>query len=118
MGFCDGTNGYLNGSCSASVTVGFDCSSLVQYAYWSAIQLPRVADRQYRATSHHPVSRDQLQPGDLLFWSHGSTNSIYHVAMYAGDGNVLHAPRTGKFVEVVPLSSAMPERDYYGATRP
>ncbi|MFE4634818.1 NlpC/P60 family protein [Streptomyces sp. NPDC056773] len=117
-GFCDGTNGYLNGSCSASVTEGFDCSSLMQYAYWTSVQLPRVASRQYGATSDRPVAREQLQPGDLLFWSHGGESSIYHVAMYAGDGNVLHAPRTGKFVEVVPLSSAMPQRDYYGATRP
>ncbi|MER6198059.1 NlpC/P60 family protein [Streptomyces sp. NPDC001586] len=117
-GFCDGTNGYLNGRCSASVTVGFDCSSLVQYAYWPTTQLPRVASDQYGATSHQAVSRDDLQPGDLLFWSKGGSGSIYHVAMYAGDGNVLHAPRTGRVIELQPISSAMPERDYYGATRP
>ncbi|MFC9734246.1 NlpC/P60 family protein [Streptomyces roseolus] len=117
-GFCDGTNGYLNGRCSASVTVGFDCSSLVQNAYWPSLQLPRVASAQYSATSQRSVPRDSLQPGDLLFWSHGGTGGIYHVALYAGDGNVLHAPRTGKTVEVVPLATAMPERDYYGATRP
>ncbi|MFI1285139.1 NlpC/P60 family protein [Streptomyces sp. NPDC020858] len=117
-GFCDGTNGYLNGRCSASVTAGFDCSSLVQYAYWPTTKLPRVASEQYGATSDRAVSRDALQPGDLLFWSHGGSGSIYHVAIYAGDGNVLHAPRTGRVVELQPLTSAMPERDYYGATRP
>jgi hypothetical protein len=115
-GFCDGTNGYLNGQCSASSTVGFDCSSLVEYAYWPAVKLPRTAAEQYGATSDHPVSRTDLQPGDLLFWAHGS--SIYHVAMYAGDGNVLEAPRTGENVKVAPLTSAMPAGDYYGATRP
>ncbi|MEU9037968.1 bifunctional lytic transglycosylase/C40 family peptidase [Streptomyces sp. NPDC048352] len=117
-GFCDGLNGYLNGSCSASSTAGFDCSSLVQYAYWPSLQLPRVADAQYSATAHRPVSRNDLQPGDLLFWSHGGVSSIYHVAIYAGDGKVLHAPRTGRQVEVQPISSAMPEGDYFGATRP
>ncbi|WP_331720626.1 bifunctional lytic transglycosylase/C40 family peptidase (plasmid) [Streptomyces sp. NBC_00161] len=117
-GYCDGTNGYLNGACSASTTEGFDCSSLVQYAYWDNIKLPRVASEQYGATSDRPVARDNLQPGDLLFWSHGGSGSIYHIAMYAGDGKVLHAPRTGKNVEIVPLATAMPERDYYGATRP
>ncbi|MFI8265536.1 NlpC/P60 family protein [Streptomyces sp. NPDC085665] len=117
-GFCDGTNGYLNGRCSASVTSGFDCSSLVQYAYWPSIKLPRVASEQYGATSDRAVSRDNLQPGDLLFWSHGGSASIYHVAMYAGDGNVLHAPRTGRVVELQPLSEAMPARDFFAATRP
>lgn len=117
-GFCDGTNGYLYGSCSASVTAGFDCSSLVQYAYWPSLHLPRTAAEQYRATSTHSVSRQNLQVGDLLFWTNGGVSGIYHVAMYAGDGNVIHAPRTGKNVEVVALTTAMPDSDYYGATRP
>ncbi|MFI6209167.1 NlpC/P60 family protein [Streptomyces sp. NPDC051041] len=117
-GFCDGRNGYLNGKCAASSTVGFDCSSLVQYAYWPDVKLPRTAAAQYGATSDRPVSRQNLKVGDLLFWSHGGSGAIYHVAIYAGDGNVLHAPRTGKTVELVPLTSAMPEADYYGATRP
>ncbi|MGC5000567.1 NlpC/P60 family protein [Streptomyces sp. DT195] len=117
-GFCDGTNGYLNGRCSASSTVGFDCSSLVMYAYWPSLHLPRTAAVQYGATSNHAVSRENLKVGDLLFWSHGGSSSIYHVAMYAGDGNVIHAPRTGKTVSIVPLASAMPSSDYFGATRP
>ncbi|MDX2394939.1 NlpC/P60 family protein [Streptomyces sp. DK15] len=117
-GFCDGVNGYLNGSCSASITAGFDCSSLVQYAYWPSTQLPRTAAPQFGATSNRPVARANLQPGDLLFWSHGGAGAIYHVGLYAGDGKVLHAPRTGKNVEVVPLANAMPEGDYFGATRP
>jgi peptidoglycan DL-endopeptidase RipA len=117
-GFCDGTNGYQGGSCVADNTVGFDCSSLVQYSYWPDLKLPRTAAAQYGATSDHPVSRSNLKVGDLLFWSHGGSGAIYHVAMYAGDGNVVQAPRTGRDVEVAPLTSAMPERDYYGATRP
>lgn len=117
-GFCDGTNGYLNGKCSASSTVGFDCSSLVMYAYWPSLHLPRTAAAQYGATSDQPVSRSDLKVGDLLFWSHGGSGSIYHVAMYAGDGNVVSAPRTGRNVEVAPITSAMPESDYFGATRP
>ncbi|MGC9478827.1 NlpC/P60 family protein [Streptomyces sp. WG4] len=118
VGFCDGNNGYKNGRCAASSTVGFDCSSLMQYAYWPNTKLPRTAAAQYGATSHRPVARDQLKPGDLLFWAHGGNGFIYHVAMYAGDGNVLHAPRTGRHVELAPLSSAMPQGDYVGATRP
>lgn len=116
-GFCDGTNGYLNGRCSASSTVGFDCSSLVQYSYWPRTKLPRTAAAQYGATSDRAVSRSNLKPGDLLFWENRS-GYIYHVALFAGDGKVLHAPRTGRNVELVPLATAMPERDYLGATRP
>ncbi|MER7048896.1 bifunctional lytic transglycosylase/C40 family peptidase [Streptomyces jumonjinensis] len=120
LGFCDGRNGYdkKTGKCSASRTHGFDCSSLVQYAYWGSLKLPRTAAPQYGATSDRPVSRSDLQVGDLLFWSKSGSGAIYHVALYAGDGNVVHAPRTGKNVEIAPLTSAMPERDYYGATRP
>lgn len=116
-GFCDGRNGYRSGTCVASKTVGFDCSSLVQYAYWPGIKLPRTAAAQYGATSDEPVARGDLRPGDLLFWSNRS-GFIYHVALYAGDGKVLHAPRTGKNVEIAPMSSAMPAADYHGATRP
>ncbi|SOD67422.1 Transglycosylase SLT domain-containing protein [Streptomyces zhaozhouensis] len=117
-GFCDGVNGYTNGRCMASITKGFDCSSLVQMAWWPATQLPRVAADQYAATASTPVSRDQLQPGDLVFWTNGGTTGIYHVALYYGDGHVLHAPRTGRDVSVQPLDDAMPTADFYGATRP
>ncbi|GAA3380714.1 transglycosylase TgdA [Streptomyces sannanensis] len=115
-GFCDEHNGFLRGRCLASSTTGFDCSSLVQYAYWPHTQLPRTAAAQYAATSHRPIARGELRPGDLLFWSHRG-GGIYHVGLYAGDGQVLHAPRTGRQVEVVALDKAMPAGDYHGATR-
>ncbi|PVC80793.1 peptidase [Streptomyces sp. CS090A] len=115
-GFCDQRNGYANGRCAASSTVGFDCSSLVQYGYWPSLQLPRTAAAQFSATSDRPVARARLKPGDLVFWSNGS--GIYHVGFYAGEGHVLHAPRTGRDVTVEPLDSAMPAADYFGATRP
>ncbi|MET9467677.1 NlpC/P60 family protein [Streptomyces sp. NPDC006544] len=67
-GSCDDGNGYVRGRCADSSTVGFDCSSLVQYAYWPHTQLPRTAAAQYKATAHRPVSRGELRPGDLLFW--------------------------------------------------
>ncbi len=110
--------GPKKGFAQGANTVGFDCSSLVQYAYWPTRQLPRVAADQYKDTQSNKVKKSQLKPGDLLYWTHGGVNGIYHVAMYYGDGKVLHAPRTGKNVEIAKLSSAMPAADYYGATRP
>lgn len=88
----------------------------MQYAYWPSTRLPRTAAAQYAATSHRPIARDQLRPGDLLFWSRRG-GDIYHVGLYAGDGQVLHAPRTGRNVEVQSLTEAMPARDFLGATR-
>ncbi|MEV0012717.1 bifunctional lytic transglycosylase/C40 family peptidase [Streptomyces sp. NPDC047973] len=118
-GFCDGTNGYLRGACSASVTAGFDCSSLAQYAWWPSVKLPRTAGDQYGATASRPVRKSDLRPGDLVFWSKtGSASNAYHVAIYFGNGNVVHAPRTGKTVTVQPMDTAMPQGDYAGATRP
>lgn len=122
-GFCDGTNGYLGGRCSASRTVGFDCSSLVQYAYWDSLKLPRTAEAQYGATSDRPVARADLRTGDLLFWANRDGH-IYHVAIYKGGGEIIQAPRTTKDgktvaeVEAISMDKAMPPGDYRGATRP
>ena len=117
-GMCIGGNGYRNGRCVAATTEGWDCSSLTQYAYWPSYQLPRVAADQYKATANRSVSRDGLKPGDLVFWTHGGADGIYHVALYYGNGKILHAPRTGKSVEIVDLKNAMPQADYFAATRP
>lgn len=118
-GFCDGVNGYSDdGRCLAAITQGFDCSSLVQMAWWPSTRLPRVASDQYGATAGTTIARDDLQPGDLVFWTHGGQAGIYHVGLYYGDGNILHAPRTGRDIAIQPLNEAMPPADYYAATRP
>ncbi|WP_229929306.1 C40 family peptidase [Kitasatospora xanthocidica] len=70
---------------------------------------------QYHATSGRPVAKADLQVGDLLFWN--NSTGIYHVALYAGDGKILEAPRTGDHVKIAGID-AMPAGDYYGATRP
>jgi cell wall-associated NlpC family hydrolase len=70
---------------------------------WAAAgrSLPHYSVAQYEATT--PVSMSSLRRGDLLFWSDGSPESIYHVALYLGDGMMVHAPRTGRNVEVVSM---------------
>lgn len=87
-----------------SSTVGFDCSSLVQYAYYQAtgITLPRVTDAQAASLPKVPVG-SKLRAGDLLFFrSPGDPPGTYHhVGIYDGQGGMVHAPRTGKTVEVV-----------------
>ena len=87
----------------ASGPNSWDCSGLTMKAWAAAgVSLPHYGGAQY--TSTKPVSVSKIQRGDLLFWSDGSVASIYHVAMYLGDGQMIQAPRTGRNVEIVPLS--------------
>jgi cell wall-associated NlpC family hydrolase len=80
----------------------WDCSGLTMGAWAAAgVALPHWSVAQHEATT--PVSMSQLRRGDLLFWSDGSADSIYHVALYLGDGMMVHAPRTGRDVEVVSM---------------
>jgi cell wall-associated NlpC family hydrolase len=76
---------------------GFDCSGLIGYAYSAAgAPLPGrpTADSLWRMSQ--PISPAELQPGDLVFA--GTSGTAYHVGLYAGDGAVLSAPRTGAVV--------------------
>ncbi|KOV11476.1 hypothetical protein ADK60_35160 [Streptomyces sp. XY431] len=88
---------------------GYDCSGLTGAAYRAAgVQLPRVSQAQWNAGAR--IARADLQPGDLVFFY----GDLHHVGLYIGDGKMIHAPRTGKNVEVLPID-AMP---YVGAVRP
>ncbi|MFC9130464.1 NlpC/P60 family protein [Streptomyces sp. NPDC057099] len=92
----------------------FDCSGLTQAAYETVgIKLPRVANDQYNAGPH--PSRDELLPGDLVFFSDDPTNSraIRHVGIYVGGGYMIDAPRTGAVIRFDPIDTP----DYFGATR-
>ena len=81
----------------------WDCSGLTMGA-WRAggISLPHYSVAQYAQST--PISRSSLRPGDLVFWgSSSSPSSIYHVALYAGNGMIIQAPRTGRDVEEVSM---------------
>lgn len=81
----------------------WDCSGLTMKAWAAAgVNLPHFGGAQYTQTKH--VAVDDIQRGDLLFWSDGSAASIYHVAIYLGGGQMIQAPRTGRNVEIVPLT--------------
>ena len=74
---------------------GVDCSGFVRYVmqHGAGISMNRSSGSQ--ATQGHAVNSSQMQPGDLIFY--GSGRGINHVAMYIGDGKVVHASteRTG-----------------------
>jgi peptidoglycan DL-endopeptidase CwlO len=87
----------------------YDCSGLTSYAWGHAgVSLPHSAAGQQGMGSS--VAQSDLQPGDLVFFG----SPAYHVALYIGDGMIIHAPTSGDVVKIVSLSS-MP--DYSGARR-
>ncbi len=76
---------------------GFDCSGFVQYVYrnCAGIELPR--DTYGQITKGTPVSQSNLQPGDLVFPHTG------HVGIYVGNGQMIHAPKSGDVVKIAPV---------------
>src|SRR5680860_489324 len=88
----------------------FDCSGLTMMA-WRAggKSLPHWSVAQFAQSTR--ISAGQLRPGDLVFW--GSTpGTIHHVAMYIGNGQIIHAPRTGQPVQINSMYYWVPP-DYY-----
>lgn len=109
-----GTPYLWGGNGTADQDGRFDCSGLTKAAYETVdIELPRVANDQYNAGPH--PKRDELLPGDLVFFSHDLQNSraIHHVGIYVGGGYMIDAPRTGAVIRFDPIDTA----DYFGATR-
>lgn len=98
---------------AANPSVGFDCSGLALWAYKKVgIYLPHSAHLQY--AEGRPISRSQLRPGDLVFWSYGSSwTSIHHVAIWAGNGKIIEAADFG-----IPVHRrSMYWSGYFGAVR-
>ena len=76
---------------------GFDCSGLVRWSYGKVgIELPHSSYALH--SEGRAVSRERMKPGDVLFFS-----GLGHVGLYLGSGRMVHAPYTGKDVEVVAL---------------
>lgn len=95
----------------ASGPGSYDCSGLTSAAWKAAgVTLPRTSQQQFAVGTK--VAQADLQPGDLVFFY--STSKPTHVALYVGDGVILHAPRPGKTVEYSKVSY-MP---FSGARRP
>jgi len=89
---------------------GFDCSGLVMYVFAQVgVSLPHSSYAQYGMGS--AVSRDQFQPGDLVFF-----DGLGHVGIYVGGGSFIHAPHTGDVVKISSISGWYAST-YVGARR-
>lgn len=97
-----------------SAEKGFDCSGLAMAIYrLNGLNLPRTSGQQYEAGK--PVSREDLIKGDLIFFDTRGKGGISHVGIYAGQGQFIHAPRTGKTVRTNLLSNTYYKERYIGA---
>lgn len=99
-----------------SVSTGFDCSGFMQYIFRKSMQvnLPRTSAEQARVGAQ--VSRSALQPGDMVFFNTAGRR-ISHVGLYIGNDRFIHAPRTGKRIEVTSLSNKYWSKRYVTARR-
>lgn len=96
---------------------GFDCSGLVRYVFdpIAEVDLPRTSNAMSRAEGQK-VARDELEPGDLLFFNIRS-RKVNHVAIYLGNDRFIHAPRRGKTVRIDTLKKSYWRRHYALAKR-
>ena len=94
----------------ASPSQGFDCSGLTTYVFAQiGVSLPHHAASQY--SYGIPVSREDLQPADLVFF-----DGLGHMGIYIGGGQFIHAPHTGDVVKISSLSGWY-SSTYVGARR-
>jgi peptidoglycan DL-endopeptidase CwlO len=99
---------YVWGGASPS---GFDCSGFSMYVYAQVgVSLPHHAASQYGMGT--PVSKDQLQAGDLVFF-----NGLGHMGIYIGGGQFIHAPHTGDVVKISSLSDSWYASTWVGGRR-
>jgi hypothetical protein len=83
---------------------GFDCSGFTQYVFKQVgYNLNRVSSDQAKQGWY--VSRQNLQPGDLVFYSFEKDGRISHVGIYIGDGKMIHSPKTGDVVKITNITT-------------
>ena len=97
----------------------FDCSGLVNWAHYQAgVDLGRIHYTGSMISAGKGISKSQLQAGDIiLFSSNGSSSGVHHVGIYIGDNKMVHAPTTGKPVQVANLNTSYWQREWYSCRR-
>lgn len=107
---------YRRGGTSAES--GFDCSGFTRYIFEHSIGLvlPRRAAEQANAPGLFSINKDDLKPGDLVFFN-TMRRAFSHVGIYVGDGKFIHSPRAGGEVRVEDMRVAYWAKRFNGARR-
>ena len=107
---------YVRGGNSAEQ--GFDCSGFTRYVFENSLGLvlPRRADEQAKNAGLLSVKRDELKPGDLVFFN-TMRRAFSHVGIYVGEGKFIHAPRAGAEVRIEDMRQAYWAKRFNGARR-
>jgi cell wall-associated NlpC family hydrolase len=97
---------------------GFDCSGFTRHVFEMSLGLvlPRRVDDQASAPGLVKVGREELKPGDLVFFN-TLKRTFSHVGIYIGDGKFIHSPRTGAKVRVEDMRYAYWSKRFTGARR-
>ncbi|HEV2620771.1 MAG TPA: NlpC/P60 family protein [Frateuria sp.] len=101
-----------------SPTTGFDCSGFVRYVFAHAIGLRLPSNSAAQFLAGIKVKRDDMQPGDLVFFHTRGKKRISHVGIYLDNGRFIHSPSAGKSVEVSSLDEGYWAKRFAGARRP
>ena len=107
---------YVRGGSSAER--GFDCSGFTRHVFEMSVGLvlPRRVDEQATAKGLIKVKREELKPGDLVFFN-TLKRTFSHVGIYVGDGKFIHSPRTGGEVRVEDMRFVYWAKRFTGARR-
>jgi len=93
---------------------GFDCSGLAMTVYqMNGLDLPRNSRQQYDLG--RGVAKDELQPGDLVFFATNGDGRVTHVGIYRGEGRFIHAPKMGRSICIASLADPYFADTYLGA---
>ena len=97
---------------------GFDCSGFTRLVFENSVGLvlPRRADEQARAAGLLNINRQELKPGDLVFFN-TMKRTFSHVGIYVGDDKFIHSPRTGSEVRIEDMRDSYWSRRFTGARR-
>jgi cell wall-associated NlpC family hydrolase len=101
-----------------SEETGFDCSGFTRHIFEKSIGLilPRRADDQAQVSSLITINREELKPGDLVFFN-TLRRTFSHVGIYIGEGKFIHSPRTGSEVRVEDMRMSYWNKRFTGARR-
>jgi cell wall-associated NlpC family hydrolase len=101
-----------------SVSNGFDCSGFTRHIFEMSVGLvlPRRADEQAKMSSLISIKKEDLKPGDLVFFN-TMRATFSHVGIYVGEGKFIHSPRAGGAVRVEDMREAYWAKRFTGARR-